>query len=251
MVKRRFLVLGVFGAVAGTGLLGVVHGQGAHNQGERLLGVANIIRGGLRSRRTVDEVVAAYGPAARARLAPGFDAAGIAYPPATVTMIGLKAERRLEIWAPGAAGRPAKVADYPVMAASGGPGPKLREGDRQVPEGFYPITFLNANSAYHLSLRIGYPGDEDRALAAAEGRSDLGGDIMIHGAGGSRGCLALANDDVEDVFVLAADVGIPSIRVILAPHDLRGRPVPPVPPGAPAWTADRYRALHAAMAAYV
>ncbi len=242
-VKRRTVILG---AILSVGLAGAALWQPA-----RLQGLTNTVRGRLRSTRTVDQVVADFGPAVRARIEPAFQAAGVAHPPPSLTLIGLKAERRLEVWAPDASGQPIRVLDYPVMAASGGPGPKLREGDRQVPEGLYPITFLNANSRFHLSLRIGYPSAEDREHAAAEGRTDLGGDIMIHGAGGSIGCLALTNEAIEEVFVLAAEVGIGAIQVILAPHDLRGRPVPPMPDGAPAWMADRYRDLHAAMAGFV
>ena len=232
----------MLGTAAGAGLLGA-----AVWQREPLHGLGNMISARLRRRRTVDEAVAVFGPAARARMAPRFDSAGIAYPPPAVTLIGLKAERRLEVWAANSSGRPALIADYPVIAASGGPGPKLREGDRQVPEGLYPITFLNANSRFHLSLRVGYPNAEDRARAAAEGRGNLGGDIMIHGAGGSIGCLALTDDAIEELFVLAADVGIAAVQAILVPHDLRGGPIPAIPPGAPAWTAARYRTLHAAM----
>ena len=242
-VKRRTVFLG---AILGLGVAGAALWQPAP-----LLGLMNTVRGRLRSTRTVEQVVADFGPAARARLAPAFDAAGVAYPPPSLTLIGLKAERRLELWAPNASGQPVRLLDYRVIAASGGPGPKLREGDRQVPEGLYRITFLNANSRFHLSLRIGYPNAEDRARAAAEGRTDLGGDIMIHGAGGSIGCLALTNEAIEELFVLAAEMGIEAIQVILVPHDLRGHPVPPVPDGAPAWMADRYRDLHAALAGYV
>ncbi|MCB9948271.1 MAG: hypothetical protein H6842_10640 [Rhodospirillaceae bacterium] len=240
-MRRRTLLAGA----AGLGLAGI-----AYWQRYRVQGLASRIRARLRRPRSVGDAVAAYGPEARARLRPGFAAAGAAYPPAAVTLIGLKAERRIEVWAPGPSGRPVRVAAYGVVAASGGPGPKLREGDRQVPEGFYPVTALNPNSSFHLSLRVGYPSDEDRELAAVDGRTDLGGDIMIHGAGGSVGCLALTNRAIEEVFVLAADTGIAAMQVILAPRDLRGRAVPAVPDGAPAWTADRYARLHAAMAAF-
>lgn len=240
--RRRALIIA--GLAAGA-LGGVAYGQRF-----QLQAAANFLRVRLRPRRTLDDVLATYGPAARERLHAGFSRAGVAYPPGAVTLIGLKAERRLEAWVPGPSGRPVMVAAYPVLAASGGPGPKLREGDRQVPEGVYPITFLNPNSLFHLSLRIGYPSAEDRALAAAEGRTNLGGDIMIHGAGGSVGCLALANADVEEVFVLAADAGIPSIQVLLTPHDFRGRPVPSGLEDAPDWLVDRYERLHQAMAAF-
>src|SRR5436190_607476 len=73
------------------------------------------------------------------------------------------------------------VREYPVMAASGGRGPKLREGDGQVPEGMYTIDWLNPNSSYHLSMHVDYPNAFDRAHAADDGRTALGGAIMIHG----------------------------------------------------------------------
>ena len=247
-MRRRYL-FPLLGAAAGAGLFGAAFWQRAQLHGQ-LHGVMNMIDSRLRRQRTVDEVLIATGPAARARMESGFDAAGIAYPPQSVTLIGLKAEWRLEVWVPRLQGRAAKVADHPVLAASGGPGPKLREGDRQVPEGLYPITFLNANSRFHLSLRVGYPNAEDRAHAAREGRTNLGGDIMIHGAGGSVGCLALANESIEELFVLVADVGIAAVQTILAPHDMRGDRVPAIPPGAPEWTAARYATVHAAMARF-
>lgn len=242
-MKRRTLVTGAVAA-------GVLAGL-AYWQQFRLERAANYFRVRLRDRRTLDQVLATYGPTARARLHPRFDRIATPYPPAAVTLIGLKAERRLEVWVSPPGERPLIVTTYPVLAASGGPGPKLREGDRQVPEGIYPITFLNPNSLFHLSLRVGYPSAEDRARAAEDGRTDLGGDIMIHGAGGSIGCLALSNTAIEELFVLAADVGIGSVQTILVPFDLRGRPVPPAPQGAPAWTADRYASLHRAMSPFV
>jgi len=134
-----------------------------------------------------------YGPAARARLQPFFAAAGIAYPPARVVVAGLKQEKVLEVYARGTNQAPAFVRSYPILAASGKPGPKLREGDEQVPEGVYPVEFLNPNSKFHLALRLGYPNDLDRAQAAKEGRENLGGDIMIHGSSISVGCLAMGD----------------------------------------------------------
>ena len=242
-MRRRTVLIAGIALGAGSGL--------AYAQPTWLEAALNYAGARMRRSRTLDEVMAEFGPAARSRLLDAFADAGAGYPPPLVTLIGLKAEHRLEVWVPGPAGRPIPVADYAVVAASGGPGPKLREGDRQVPEGIYPITFLNANSRFHLSLRVGYPSADDRARAAEDGRTDLGGDIMIHGAGGSIGCVALSNAAIEEVFVLAADVGISAVQVILAPHDLRGRPVPPVPDGMPAWTADRYQVLHQAMADFV
>ena len=88
----------------------------------------------LRGRRTVTDVQEALGPAARARLAPHLAAAQVSYPPAGLTLVALKDELRLELWARND-GPWRHVRAYPILGASGLPGPKLRRGDRQVPEG--------------------------------------------------------------------------------------------------------------------
>src|SRR5690606_33287906 len=111
-------------------------------------------------------------------------------------------------WVPDAHGAWVAVHQYPVLAASGQAGPKLREGDRQVPEGFYAIESLHPNSRFHLALRVNYPNQSDRQRAAEDGRTNLGGDIMIHGSNASVGCLAMGDPAAEDLFVLVADVGI-------------------------------------------
>jgi murein L,D-transpeptidase YafK len=125
-----------------------------------------------------------------------------------------------------------------VLAASGGPGPKLREGDLQVPEGVYRLTAFNPNSSYHLSLRVDYPNADDRAIAKAEGRTNLGGDIYIHGKAVSIGCLALGDAGIEELYVLVADVGLSRTRVLLSPTA-----VPTATSSSPAWVAHLYARL--------
>ena len=198
--------------------------------------------------RSVADVVRDMGPAARERLRPHFAAAGVAYPPRSVTLLALKEERRVELWA-AAAGSPRIVRSYPVLAASGVAGPKLREGDLQVPEGVYRIPLLNPNSQYHLSMKVDYPNAFDRRRARAEGRTRLGGDIFIHGRAVSIGCIAVGDPAIEELFVLASDVGLARIKVLIAPRDLRqsaGRDV--APSGSP-WLDELYAALRAEMAA--
>jgi hypothetical protein len=74
---------------------------------------------------------------------------------------------------------------------------------------------------------IGYPNEFDRARAKEDGRTNLGGDIVIHGPTlGTAGCIALSEEAVEDIFTLVADSGIRNTRVILAPRDLRVRAAP-------------------------
>lgn len=199
--------------------------------------------------RTVDEIVEHFGPYVDAQLKPYFARAGVPYPPRDVTFIALKEERRFEIWArDGGAFR--HIRDYDVRAASGVSGPKLKQGDRQVPEGIYSISSLNPNSQYHLSMRIDYPNAFDLARAEDEGRTDPGGDIFIHGDQVSAGCLAMGDEAIEDLFVLAARVGRENIKVIIAPHDARINPLRADDPRLPTWTADLYDMIHGELLAY-
>ena len=193
----------------------------------------------MMGKKTVEEQLRQYGPAARKRLAPAFREAGVAYPPSRVVMLVLKDERRLQLYAEGQNGGPRFVKSYRIWGASGHLGPKLREGDYQVPEGIYRIVFLNPNSMFHLSLRLDYPNKFDRAMAKADGRTDLGGDIMIHGSSASIGCIAIGDEAAEDMFVLAADTGMLHCSVISAPCDLRTQD-PPTDPKSPAWVGGLY-----------
>lgn len=189
------------------------------------------------SARTHDQVLAELRPRLRPALASAAAREGIPYPPAQVVLVGLKSERRLEAWAQAAAGW-RLLCSYAVLGASGGPGPKRRQGDLQVPEGVYRLTTFNPNSSYHLSLRVDYPNADDRRAARLEGRTQLGGDIYIHGRDVSIGCLAIGDAAIEELYVLLADVGLSRVRVILMPA---AEPVA----GAdqPAWVHELYRRL--------
>ena len=172
-------------------------------------------------RATVADRLAQYGPEARARLVPRFESQGVSYPPARLVILALKSERRLELYGPDASGRLKFIRAYPILRASGKTGPKLREGDGQVPEGIYRVESLNPNSRFHLSLRLNYPNEFDRRQAEREGRTSLGGDIMIHGGRASIGCLAMGDEAIEELFVLAAEAGIGNIAVLVCPADFR------------------------------
>jgi len=205
---------------------------------------------GCGGKASTAERVATYGAAVKERLAPLCAAQGVAYPPTSLILIGLKAEKRLELWAPDAAGRPKLVKTYPILAASGGVGPKLREGDGQVPEGIYGIESLNPNSRFHLSLRVGYPNADDRRHAQADGRTRLGGDIMIHGSNVSVGCLAMGDPAAEELFVLAALAGPANIRVILSPVDFRKQDSVKVPADQPDWVPALHAQIKAELVRY-
>lgn len=191
----------------------------------------------LGPRKTIEDRLGEFGALVRARLEPDFRAAGVRWPPQRARIVAFKAERRIDLFVTDALGRWRRVKTYPVIAASGVLGPKLREGDEQVPEGHYPIESLNPNSKFHVALRIGYPNEFDRARAREDGRAQLGGDIMIHGGDRSVGCLALGDRAAEELFVVAALTGIANTDVILAPSDLRCAIGAMVPDSAPPWTS--------------
>jgi hypothetical protein len=177
--------------------------------------------------KTVAERLGQFGEAARARWKPYFSNAQTVYPPASVKLVAVKTEHILQVYAGDKSGRNHWIRSYPILAASGYPGPKLREGDGQVPEGVYPIESLNPNSLFHVALRVGYPNEFDRLHANKEDRTNLGGDIMIHGNSVSIGCLAMGDEVAEDLFVLAADTGLKNVTVIITPVDFRkGKSVP-------------------------
>lgn len=202
----------------------------------------------VRGPRTVADVVAKYGPAARARLAPHFTRARVSYPPKEIAILVFKRERRVAIWARSDA-RWRFIRDYPILAASGHAGPKLRQGDQQVPEGVYRIEHLNPNSSYHLSMKVSYPNAFDRRMAERERRTRLGGDIFIHGKNVSIGCVALGDPAIEELFTLVAQTGHSRVKVIIAPNDLRtGGAI--VHPDAPQWVGQLYRTVAAALAEF-
>jgi len=112
-----------------------------------------------------------------------------------------KQEAELEVWKQASGGRYALLKTYPICRWSGQLGPKKNEGDRQVPEGFYAVSSgqLNPNSKYYLSFDVGYPNAYDRSL----GRS--GGDIMVHGACSSRGCFAMTDREIAEIYAVARE----------------------------------------------
>ena len=113
-----------------------------------------------------------------------------------------KQEQTLEVWKRDKSGRFALLKSYPLCTVGGVPGPKIREGDKQSPEGFYTITpgRMNPNSQYHLAYDVGYPNAFDRAW----GRT--GAAIMVHGACvASAGCFIGTNEQMEEIYALARE----------------------------------------------
>src|SRR6266480_4075787 len=112
-----------------------------------------------------------------------------------------KQEAELEVWKQDRTGRFALLKTYPICRWSGDLGPKVREGDRQAPEGFYSITpaQMNPQSQFYLSFNTGYPNAFDQAL----GRS--GSQLMVHGDCSSRGCYAMTDEQIAEIYSLGRE----------------------------------------------
>ncbi len=112
-----------------------------------------------------------------------------------------KQEAELEVWKQDRSGRFALLKTYPICRWSGDLGPKTREGDRQAPEGFYSITpaQMNPQSSYYLSFNIGYPNAYDKALG------HTGSQLMVHGDCSSRGCYAMTDEQIAEIYSLGRE----------------------------------------------
>ena len=141
----------------------------------------------------------------------------------SLTLIGLKEERRVEVWGHDKEGRREILRTFPFQGYSGTLGPKLREGDGQIPEGLYRVEYLNPNSSYHLSLKIDYPNAFDREKGRADGRERLGYDIFLHGKSVTVGCIPIGDEAIEELFTLVAQITPAKVEVIISPWDFRKR----------------------------
>lgn len=187
-------------------------------------------------RTDINGVIADHKDQAHADFLPDFEQAGVSYPPKKLALLVFKEEKDLELWANDGK-RWVFIRNIDILAASGRPGPKLRSGDFQVPEGIYKISALNPFSHYDLSLMINYPDAYDKVHAQLDHRHDLGGNIFIHGGHVSIGCIAIGDHFIEDLFVLVYEVGVDNVKVIIAPNDLRIGP-PAIARRHPKWVDD-------------
>jgi murein L,D-transpeptidase YafK len=156
--------------------------------------------------------------AARTERAPDvkqlWQSAGLKVAPAEVYLRAFKKERVLEVWG-GPRGKPLTlIQTYPFCAASGELGPKRREGDQQVPEGFYEVSQFNPWSDFHLSLKVSYPNASDKVLSDAE---HPGGLIYLHGGCASIGCIAITDPAIEEVYLLAFDSAVRPLHFDIFP----------------------------------
>ncbi len=127
---------------------------------------------------------------------------GINWPIEKVYLRAFKLDNAIEVWVKDNVNPTFQyLKTYKVCSSNGKLGPKRKEGDKQVPEGFYFINQFNPNSNYHLSLGINYPNISDKILADAV---KPGGSIYIHGDCVSVGCLAINDEQIEDLYLISA-----------------------------------------------
>ncbi|WP_420392512.1 L,D-transpeptidase family protein [Acuticoccus sp.] len=112
-----------------------------------------------------------------------------------------KEESQLEVWKEDRDGQFQRLKTYEICAWSGKLGPKLKEGDRQAPEGFYRVgpAQMHPKSSYHLAFNLGFPNTFDRS----HGRT--GSHLMVHGDCSSRGCYAMDDQNIEEIYALARE----------------------------------------------
>ncbi len=240
MARRSFLLLCTMALLVAASVTLIIRTE----QGFAIASYAWIkLRGGY----SIDDRIGMHATDVEGRLKHKFEAAGVSYPPAELAYIAFKDKAQLEVYARDRLSEDWRhVSTYPVLGMSGVAGPKLREGDRQVPEGIYRAEFLNPNSRFHLSIRLNYPNDFDLAQAQVDGRTRLGTDIMIHGTAASIGCLAIGNKAAEDLFILAALTGKENVEILIAPTDFRRQPAYSTG-GEVRWLSSLYRDLQTSL----
>jgi murein L,D-transpeptidase YafK len=137
-----------------------------------------------------------------------------------------KQEEELQVWA-----KSAEKADftliktYPFCTNSGKLGPKRKEGDHQIPEGFYKINRFNSKSSFYLSLGVNYPNASDLILSD---KTQPGSDIFIHGACVSVGCVSITDDKIKEVYLMANEAkkhGQNTIEVHCFPMKLKNNAI--------------------------
>jgi len=114
-----------------------------------------------------------------------------------------KNEKQIELWGKNASDtKYSLIKTYEVCRTSGRLGPKRKQGDLQIPEGFYHIDRFNPYSNFYLSLGINYPNKSDRILGV---KNKLGGDIFIHGACVTIGCLPITDDQIKELYIFCIE----------------------------------------------
>jgi murein L,D-transpeptidase YafK len=131
-----------------------------------------------------------------------FRAKKLRWPVKNIYIRSFKYDSRMEVWVRYNSNEKYQLfKNYKVCALAGTLGPKRMQGDYQVPEGFYYINEFNPRSNFHLSLGLNYPNASDRILGDS---LQPGGDIYIHGKCVTSGCIPIMDQQIEELYILAA-----------------------------------------------
>lgn len=193
--------------------------------------------------KAVDNAIRRYGLRVEPQLISYFSKAGVSYPPREIALLAFKSERKVELWAKNSSQTWIHIHNFPLTGFSGRLGPKLRENDKQIPEGVYKLVNFNPFSSMHLSMMINYPNSFDRQKGYMDGRKELGNNIFIHGKNLSVGCLAVGDLAIDQLFILARRVGLKNIQVIIAPNDLRHQKPSTSTFAQPRWLPELYKQI--------
>ncbi|MBL4657366.1 MAG: L,D-transpeptidase family protein [Flavobacteriales bacterium] len=128
---------------------------------------------------------------------------GVHYTNYELLIRGFKKEKKLQVWARDKdAAKYKLIKTYDYCRLSGSLGPKRKQGDLQVPEGYYHIDRFNPASSFYLSLGINYPNSSDRKKST---HSNLGGDIFVHGNCVSIGCIPITDAKIKELYVMCVE----------------------------------------------
>lgn len=229
IISNKLLIL----LVTGIGFIVVIYFSRSY--------VSENVRYKLAGKRTTIEAIQTIEPDVKKRLPIDFNEFK------QLTLIALKDEKKLEVW--GKSNSWQLIKTYDFTAFSGKLGPKLKEGDRQIPEGIYKAEGLNPNSSYHLSIKVNYPNEFDRKIASQEARTNLGGDIFIHGKAVTIGCIPIGDAAIEELFYTIYSVGKDKTKIIISPIDLRKRKIEELKIEYP-WQIDLYNNISNELSSY-
>ncbi|MDB4584412.1 L,D-transpeptidase family protein [Draconibacterium sp.] len=142
----------------------------------------------------------------------------------TIYIRVFKQEKELELWAKNVTDKSFKlIKTYDICRTCGTLGPKRQMGDLQIPEGFYYIDAFNPTSSYYLSMRINYPNKSDKILGV---KTKLGGDIFIHGACVTIGCIPITDEQIKELYIFCVEAknnGQSNIPVTIYPANLTNK----------------------------
>ncbi len=168
----------------------------------------------------------------------------IAQEPMMLFLRLFKSEQEVEVWVKAQnQKRYRQVLVYPFCAFSGRLGPKRKQGDYQIPEGFYHISYFNPASNFHLSLKVSYPNQSDRILGK---QGKLGGDIFIHGDCVTIGCVPITDDKMKILYILSLEAkagGQQNIPIHIFPFRLTSKALVAIEENTPNYLTNFWRNL--------